>query len=503
MQTAMSLPSPLEPDLSESATHRRWFDLTAEVARLEAIVVIQQEVATSAASLPALMSLITKRAQELTGAAGAIIKMPEGEELVYRAATGSAEAFAGLRVYMKASLAGLALQSGQALKCDDAQTDERVNRAECDRIGARSMVVVPLIASQTPFGALEVVSPKVGAFDDQSVQTLRLVAGIIAARLALSAELLAKQILLAEKSIALGALRDSESRFRSAFDDSAIGMALVSPDGRWLKVNTALSKILGYERRELLAETFQSITHAEDLPADLAMLERMLAGEIHTCEIEKRFLHKDGSVLWTLWNGSLVADQAGRPQYLVVQIQDIAARKQAEELLRTLAIRDDLTGLYNRRELDRLLSEEISRATRNKRPVSLVMIDVDRFKDVNDSFGHPAGDAVLQQMAKLLVDSVRPFDRVARYGGEELAIILPETSASEAMVVAERVRTRIEAHKFSISRETGEATIPITASAGLSTHDAGQPMTPIQMIRSADRALYAAKHGGRNRSVAS
>ena len=129
------------------------------------------------------------------------------------------------------------------------------------------------------------------------------------------------------------ALRESEDRFRRAFDNAAIGVALVAPDGRWLKVNHSLCEIVGYSESELLALTFQDITHPDDLEADLNYMRQMLAGEIRTYQLEKRYFHKLGHEIWILLSVSLVYDNKDRPLYFIAQIQDITARKQAEQAL--------------------------------------------------------------------------------------------------------------------------------------------------------------------------
>jgi PAS domain S-box-containing protein len=126
------------------------------------------------------------------------------------------------------------------------------------------------------------------------------------------------------------ALRESEQRFRGAFEFAAIGMALVAPDGRWMRVNRALCAIVGYTAEELLATTFQAITHPDDLDADMEYARQMLDGSRSHYDMEKRYFHKDGHIVWILLSASLVRDEAGQPMYFVAQIQDITARKHAE-----------------------------------------------------------------------------------------------------------------------------------------------------------------------------
>ena len=125
----------------------------------------------------------------------------------------------------------------------------------------------------------------------------------------------------------------SDVLFQNAFDHAAIGMALVAPDGRWLRVNRSVSKITGYSEAELLRIRFQDITHPDDLDTDVENAEKMLCGETSEYQIEKRYLHKNGSVVWVLLSVSLVCDETGKPLFFISQLQDITARKEGEEKL--------------------------------------------------------------------------------------------------------------------------------------------------------------------------
>ena len=136
---------------------------------------------------------------------------------------------------------------------------------------------------------------------------------------------------ISERIKAEEALRESESRFRGAFEHSAIGMALVSPEGKWLRVNFSLCEMLGYSEEELLAKTFQEITHPDDLEADLEYVRQMLAGAIETYTMEKRYFHKQGHTVWILLAVSLVRESSGAPLHFISQIENITGRKQAEE----------------------------------------------------------------------------------------------------------------------------------------------------------------------------
>ena len=162
---------------------------------------------------------------------------------------------------------------------------------------------------------------------------------------------------------------------------------------------------------------------------------------------------------------------------------------------RWLASTDGLTNLYNHRAFQERLAQEVDRANRYGRPLSLLMIDVDHFKVYNDTYGHPQGDAVLQDIARLLQDISRTSDTVARYGGEEFALILPETECLSAEKLGNRLREHVELHAF-----PGEDHMPtgkLTVSIGVAMHTPGGSKEAL--LRTADAALYTAKHAGRNR----
>lgn len=165
-------------------------------------------------------------------------------------------------------------------------------------------------------------------------------------------------------------------------------------------------------------------------------------------------------------------------------------------LTRHMAITDELTGLYNYRYLQQRLDEEIERARRYGSSLSLLMIDADDFKGYNDSYGHVAGDAALSELASVLAASVREIDIVVRYGGEEFSIVLPETDAAGAFVVAEKVRESVRMHHF--ANEHGERCCSLTVSIGLATFPAHAGDKDL-LLRASDDALYRAKNGGRNR----
>ncbi len=200
---------------------------------------------------------------------------------------------------------------------------------------------------------------------------------------------------------------------------------------------------------------------------------------------------------WILWQQNI----------RTLQQQDVIFHQQHElELsnrqLELLATRDDLTGLANRRMLQMLAAEEQTLMVRQNTPACLLLLDLDLFKNINDELGHPAGDELLRQLGTLLTQTVRASDRVARWGGEEFAILLRNSDANQSLQVAEHIRTFIEQHHFELPNQAGVPhEVVMTASIGVAQLDAKADDMLDQAYRSADMALYAAKAGGRNRVV--
>ena len=163
-----------------------------------------------------------------------------------------------------------------------------------------------------------------------------------------------------ESAAAEARLRESEERFRGAFEFAAIGMALVAPDGRWLRVNSSVCRIVGYTAEELLATNFQAITHPDDLETDIGYLAQMLDGSLSNYNMEKRYIHKDGHIIWILLSVSLVRDATGRALYFVSQIQDITERRESYRRIRELAQRLETVREEERCSIARELHEGIA-----------------------------------------------------------------------------------------------------------------------------------------------
>jgi diguanylate cyclase (GGDEF)-like protein len=204
-------------------------------------------------------------------------------------------------------------------------------------------------------------------------------------------------------------------------------------------------------------------------------------------------------------NQQLIASLSSKNQALLEMNRELEAKiherthelAEANTRLAQLAVTDGLTGLYNHRHFHERLALEVERSQRNGLPLSLLMIDVDHFKQFNDTFGHPSGDEVLRQLARVLTDTRRANDVVSRYGGEEFTVILVDTAKFTAAKFAERVRERVAAHDFSdAAAKAGRNTV----SVGLATYpEDGSDAEAL--VRAADTALYSAKRAGRNRVV--
>ncbi len=284
------------------------------------------------------------------------------------------------------------------------------------------------------------------------------------------------------------ARRHAQERFELLFEQSPIGMALLTPEGRWVRFNQALLTITGYTSEELLAKSLEEITHPDDLSADLEYVRRLLAGEISHYEMERRYFHARGHVIFTTLSVAAMRDRQGRPQHFIVQIQDVTERRLAEERLRDLAEHDPLTGLHNRRLLERQLAMQVARCRRYDEQAALLVLDLDGFRLLNDTYGPRTGDELLKAVAAELQHRLRGTDTVARHGADEFAVLLPGTSAEAARKVAATLAEAIAATGV----EVDGTRVSVTASAGIAAIDADAPGGEA-VLREADRAMHAAQ----------
>ena len=300
---------------------------------------------------------------------------------------------------------------------------------------------------------------------------------------------------LTDRRRAEGELREAQERFRSAFENAPIGMALMALDGRLFRVNRALAQILGRSGRDLLGASVVDLTHPDDLPDLRASMRCLLSGEAPSMQLEQRYLHHDGHPVWIAVSVSLVRDLQSTPLYFVCQMEDITERRASGAALAHQAIHDPLTGLPNRTLFVERLERELARAAVNHERVAVLFLDLDRFKVVNDSLGHSAGDRLLVAVADRLSGAMRPSDIVARFGGDEFTVLCPNVPTEEtAEMIAERL---IQATSRPVALVEGE--VFVTASVGI-TLSGGESDTPETLLRNADAAMYRAKEQGRDRS---
>lgn len=298
---------------------------------------------------------------------------------------------------------------------------------------------------------------------------------------------------ITEKKLFEAKLKESEEKFRSAFNSSAIGMAIVNKKGEFKQVNDAVCKILGYTNEELLASTFQSIIISQDLADAEAKRAALLDKSIESFVAEERYHHKNGRTIWLKLTYSVIHPAANQPLYFVVQIQDISEQKKSEQELAYQAYYDALTGLANRIQLEHHVNSLITSSKRYHDRFAIIFMDLDKFKMINDIHGHQMGDEVLMTVSERLLNAVRKSDLVGRLGGDEFVIIVTSITTDGALAqLADKIIKSIgEPIKIK------DKDFNISASLGISIYpEDGKDYNTL--LKKADKALYLSKENGRN-----
>jgi diguanylate cyclase (GGDEF)-like protein/PAS domain S-box-containing protein len=350
------------------------------------------------------------------------------------------------------------------------------------------------------------------------------VAGVSALLLFLSLSLVLIRLVRAEseEEAIANKLAESEARYRMLAENSHdVIWTLDIASRRYTYVSPSISQLCGYQPEEVIGQVFDTRLTPESAArvareVDLR-LRRIAAGDksasVVVSELDQ--ICKNGEVISTEIVSSYLLDADGVAHTILGITRNVSERKAAERALREtnrqlharieeigrlqvalqeLAVRDSLTGLYNRRYMDETLDREVSRARREGIPLSLVMLDIDYFKRVNDTYGHQVGDEALKMLATTLLADIRAEDVACRYGGEEFLILLPNMPLETAMMRAERWRAAVEA----LSVTLGNFSINFTISLGVAAYPE-HGKTPDDLTRCADQALYRAKNDGRNR----
>ena len=284
-------------------------------------------------------------------------------------------------------------------------------------------------------------------------------------------------------------LRLAQEERQLIFELSLDMLAIAGMDGYFKELNPAWTRTLGWSREELMATAYVDFVHPDDVQATIDIGTQLMEGE-PVVDFVNRYRTKDGSYKYISWASH--PDIPSRRIFAVAK--DVSDRIRMEEELKKLAAIDPLTGADNRRSFLQRLHDEISRSRRYETPLSLIMLDIDHFKNINDSFGHIAGDDALKGLAATCREALRSTDILGRLGGEEFAVVLPHTGADAAFDTADRLRVRLGQSIFN----TESGPVNFTVSAGVTELRPDEESIE-KLIMRADQALYRAKNNGRNR----
>ncbi|WP_373181898.1 diguanylate cyclase [Halomonas campaniensis] len=300
-------------------------------------------------------------------------------------------------------------------------------------------------------------------------------------------------------------LRLSEERMAAAIEGASLGLwDWLLPERQFVSLNEQWLAMLGFSADEITlpqpVDAWLERMHPDDRARFDAALTAHLEQRMPNVQCEVRMCHRQGHWVWVMVSGHVASRTPdGSPQRLVGVQQDISERRAMAERLEALAMTDTLTGLPNRRHFMQVMDYQYGRVKRHlELLVCVLMLDIDHFKCVNDTYGHAAGDAVLQAFAKAIGMQLRETDIAGRLGGEEFAVVLPDTDAAGGCHVAEKLRQAVEAMRVTLEDGT---VVQITTSLGLTLMHAGDTR-PDGALARADSALYRAKREGRNRVIA-
>lgn len=438
-------------------------DLEQQRQQLQALTEIQTRAATAGLDLQELREQVAQIGLAVTGADGAAVEEAKNGFMVYTAAAGTAKDSLGLRLPVSGSLSGACYQDQQAIYCRDTHTDPRVAREAADQVGFRSGLLVPLSHEGRCFGVLKVYASQAGAFSDNDLDMLNMASRVLASSLydAQSFE------------------QEREQRTQ-LIDALPILIARIDAQLCFREINAGYTAWFQRPAAQIIGKPAVDIVGAEMFEQALPYMQAALAGE--EVLFEQHLWQADGSMMPVEITYIPHRDDDEQVVGFYALARDITDRRRAE--------RDHLTQTLNRRGFDARLDIAFATAKRYRRPLSLIFVDLDYFKKVNDNHGHAVGDEVLRTAAQVLCEQVRDSDIVSRWGGEEFVILAPETPLTEAAQLSERLRQKLASCQHSgVGR--------VTASFGVA--ELANEQSERDFINHADQALYAAKGAGRNR----
>lgn len=298
------------------------------------------------------------------------------------------------------------------------------------------------------------------------------------------------------------AIKESEERFRLIAEYATDMITIHDWIGKYTYVSPACFRLLGYKEEELLDHHAYDFIFRDDLPSIKEKHNELLrTGYASSCY---RMRKKNNEIIWFESNLRVFNDSEGTRKIIAIS-RDITERKQtehklreAQELWQQISTLDGLTGIANRRYFDERLDSEWKQSVCSSAPLSLILLDIDYFKSYNDTYGHQGGDECLKKVARTIKETLRRQSyKVCRYGGEEFAVILPETNFEGAMMVSENIRKSIE--NLRITHIKSNICVYLTISVGFSTKTPTNFSNTQDIVHEADKALYLAKNEGRNR----
>jgi diguanylate cyclase (GGDEF)-like protein/PAS domain S-box-containing protein len=291
-----------------------------------------------------------------------------------------------------------------------------------------------------------------------------------------------------------GRSRDASGESDLLFSLSRDMICVADLQGRLRRINPAIEATLGFREEDLLGRPFLDFVHPDDRAHTAAEMAAIADGK-GTIEFQNRWYDKGGRVHWLEWRSTVLPEQG----LIYAVARDATGRRELERELEALSQRDSLTGVFNRRRFDKELSAKLADSRRHKRGGALLLIDLDRFRRINDELGHAAGDAALREVARVLEENTRGGDAVApadglvaRLGGDEFAVLLAEAGPVEAGIVGERLVAALD----ELDLEVEGSHVPVAASVGVAPIEGHEGLGPEELIALADRAMYMVKAGG-------